>query len=113
MEDLRGKMEDFERWENINQECNHAMDFRLQKLEDVAQQTSSHLSVIHRFMAAQDSGSKGSNASGISDIDSENESKSERHLSSNDLEPIASCESKEHSSFASKYGQVGAEDEFA
>ena len=114
MEDLRGKMEDFERWENINQECNHAMDFRLQKLEDVAQQTSSHLSVIHRFMAAQDSGGKGSNASGISDIDSENESKSERQLSSNDLEPIASCESiDEHSSFASKYGRVGAEDGFA
>ena len=114
MEDLRGKMEDFERWENINQECNHAMDFRLQKMEDVAQQTSSHLSVIHRFMAAQDSGGKGSNASGISDIESENESKSERHLSSNDLEPIASCESiDEHSSLASKYGQVGAEDDFA
>lgn len=51
-EELRTKLFDLERWETISQEMSQSLDFRLQRLEDVAEQTSSQLSVIHRFLAS-------------------------------------------------------------
>ena len=95
MEDVRSKMEDLERWENLTQESNQTMDFRLQKLEDIAQHTQSQISVIHRFMASQhQSESNGGNTSAISEVGSEEESVTNLGPL-NDLEPIASCDSQD------------------
>ncbi len=51
-EELRSKLYDLERWETVAQESTQGLDFRLQRLEEIAEQTSTQLSVIHRFMAA-------------------------------------------------------------
>lgn len=53
MEEVKGKVDDLDRWETVNQEANQNMEDRLQRLENIAQQTASHLAVIHRFMATQ------------------------------------------------------------
>ena len=96
MEDVRSKMEDLERWENMTQESNHTVEFKLQKLEEIAQHTASQLSVIHRFMASQNpSESNVGNASEISDRESVIDSQTEDLHVHNDLEPIASCDSRE------------------
>ena len=111
MDDVRSKMEDLERWETLTQESSHNVEFRLQKLEDIAQNASNQLTVIHRFMTSQNqSESNAENTSGLSDIASENESKIDL-CPSNDLEPIASCGSREdnaidHSSVIIKGGNV-------
>ena len=95
MEDVRSKMEDLERWEERSQESNQNMDFRLQKLEDIAQHTKNQISVIHRFMASQNqSDSNDGNTSAI--YEEASEAESETNLGPlNDLEPIASCDSRE------------------
>ena len=41
-------MEDLERWETLTNESSHSIDSRLQKLEEIAEQTASNLLVIHR-----------------------------------------------------------------
>merc|ERR1712203_301284 len=95
MEDVRSKMEDLERWENLTQESNQTMDFRLQKLEDIAQNTKNQISVIHRFMASQNqSDSNGGNTSAISEDASDAEPTTNLGPL-NDLEPIASCDSRD------------------
>lgn len=53
MEEVKLKMEDLERWETITNESTQSLEFRLQRLEEIAQQTASHLAVIHRFMTTQ------------------------------------------------------------
>ena len=53
MEEVKMKMEDLERWETLTNESSQSIDFRLQRLEDLSQQTASHLALIHRFMATQ------------------------------------------------------------
>ena len=52
LEEVRMKMEDLERWETLTNESSQRIDYRLQKLEDIAEQTASNLAVIHRFMAS-------------------------------------------------------------
>ena len=52
LEEVRRKMEDLERWETLTNESSQRIDYRLQKLEDIAEQTASNLAVIHRFMAS-------------------------------------------------------------
>ena len=49
VEELRSKMEDLERWEQTTQEASNAAEFRLQRMEEIAEQTLSNLAVIHRF----------------------------------------------------------------
>ncbi len=51
-EELRSKLYDLERWENVSHESTQGLDFRLHRLEQIAEQTSTQLAVIHRFMAA-------------------------------------------------------------
>ena len=51
LEEVRMKMEDLERWETLTNESSQSIDYRLQKLEEIAEQTASNLAVIHRFMA--------------------------------------------------------------
>ena len=95
MDEVRSKMEDLERWETLTQESSHSVEVRLQKLEDIAQNSSNQLTVIHRFMTSQNqSESNAENTSGLSDIASENESKTDLGPL-NDLEPIASYSSGE------------------
>jgi hypothetical protein len=53
MEEVKMKMEDIERWETLTNESSQSLEFRLQKLEEIAQQTASNLAVIHRFMSIQ------------------------------------------------------------
>ena len=52
VEELKSKMEDFERWEASNQEAASSAEYRLQRMEEIAEQTLSNLSVIHRYSEA-------------------------------------------------------------
>ena len=76
MEEVRSKMDDLERCEATTQESNQSVEYRLQRMEEIAQQTSSQLAVIHRFMTSQNGNEShvddSSNVSGVSS-DNENE----------------------------------------
>ena len=48
MEEVKLKMEDLDRWETLTNESSQSIDYRLQKLEEISQQTLSQLAVIHR-----------------------------------------------------------------
>jgi hypothetical protein len=51
-EELKSKLYDLEKWETMSQEATQSLEYRLQRLEEMAEQTANHLTVIHRFMAA-------------------------------------------------------------
>ncbi len=53
IEELRMKFDDIERWEAVSSESSQSLEFRLQRMEELAQQTANQLAVIHRFMAMQ------------------------------------------------------------
>ncbi|XP_050352558.1 transient receptor potential cation channel trpm isoform X2 [Nymphalis io] len=55
VEHITTKMEDFNQKANCQIQSIQSVEFRLRKLEDVAEQTMNHLAVIHRFMATHPS----------------------------------------------------------
>ncbi|KAI8420340.1 hypothetical protein MSG28_008865 [Choristoneura fumiferana] len=55
VEHITTKMEDLNQKANCQIQSVQSVEFRLRKLEDVAEQTMNHLAVIHRFMATHPS----------------------------------------------------------
>ncbi|XP_028167979.1 transient receptor potential cation channel trpm-like isoform X9 [Ostrinia furnacalis] len=55
VEHITTKMEDLNQKANCQIQSMQSVEFRLRKLEDVAEQTMNHLAVIHRFMATHPS----------------------------------------------------------
>ncbi|XP_069361506.1 transient receptor potential cation channel trpm isoform X8 [Maniola hyperantus] len=55
VEHITTKMEDLNQKANCQIQSIQSVEFRLRKLEDVAEQTMNHLAVIHRFMATHPS----------------------------------------------------------
>ncbi|XP_028025210.1 transient receptor potential cation channel trpm isoform X2 [Bombyx mandarina] len=55
VEHITTKMEDLNQKANCQIQSMQSVEFRLRKLEDIAEQTMSHLAVIHRFMATHPS----------------------------------------------------------
>ncbi|XP_045452338.1 transient receptor potential cation channel trpm [Melitaea cinxia] len=55
VEHITTKMEDINQKANLEIQSIQSVEFRLRKLEDVAEQTMNHLAVIHRFMATHPS----------------------------------------------------------
>ncbi|XP_063626908.1 transient receptor potential cation channel trpm isoform X3 [Cydia splendana] len=55
VENITTKMEDLNQKANCQIQSVQSVEFRLRKLEDVAEQTMNHLAVIHRFMATHPS----------------------------------------------------------
>ncbi|CAH2089285.1 unnamed protein product [Euphydryas editha] len=55
VENITTKMEDLNQKANCQIQSIQSVEFRLRKLEDVAEQTMNHLAVIHRFMATHPS----------------------------------------------------------
>ncbi|XP_053614207.1 transient receptor potential cation channel trpm isoform X14 [Plodia interpunctella] len=55
VENITTKMEDLNQKANCQIQSMQSVEFRLRKLEDVAEQTMNHLAVIHRFMATHPS----------------------------------------------------------
>ncbi|XP_067002827.1 transient receptor potential cation channel trpm isoform X2 [Anabrus simplex] len=51
VENMYQKVEDINQKENTQTSAIQSIEFRIRKLEDIANQTMSHLAVIHRFMA--------------------------------------------------------------
>jgi hypothetical protein len=41
-------MEDLERWEQATQEASNSAEYRMQRMEEISEQTLSNLAVIHR-----------------------------------------------------------------
>ena len=50
-EEMRTKFYDMERYEKETGEATRGLDYRLHRLEEIAEQTASQMAVIHRFMA--------------------------------------------------------------
>ena len=49
-EELKAKLYDLERWEGMTQDTTQNLELRLQRLEEMAEQTSNQLTVIHRLI---------------------------------------------------------------
>ncbi|XP_059081116.1 transient receptor potential cation channel trpm-like isoform X3 [Tigriopus californicus] len=53
-DDIKFKTDDIHRWRGDMQDSSANIDFRLQRLEEIAEQTANQLTVIHRFMTTTD-----------------------------------------------------------
>lgn len=47
-EELKSKLYDLERWEGMTQDTTQSLELRLQRIEEMAEQTANQLTVIHR-----------------------------------------------------------------
>ena len=47
-EELKSKLYDLERWESMTQDTTQSLELRLQRIEEMSEQTASQLAVIHR-----------------------------------------------------------------
>ena len=48
-EELKSKLYDLERWESMTQDTTQSLELRLQRIEEMSEQTASQLAVIHRL----------------------------------------------------------------
>ena len=46
-EELKSKLYDLERWEGMTQDTTQSLELRLQRIEEMAEQTANQLTVIH------------------------------------------------------------------